>query len=63
MEYEYSFKVKSLQPYIDFCKEDGYQLKSDCKQSGKELKATNKTVARIKIETQNDGTVKKIFGF
>ena len=62
MEYEYSFKVKSLEPYIDYCTKNGYSLISDTTQKGKEFVANN-TVARIKISTNKNGETKKVLDF
>lgn len=28
-EYEYSFKVKSIKPYINYCEENGYKKESE----------------------------------
>lgn len=63
MEYEYSFKVKSLKPYIEYCEKNGYELKADVKQEGHVLKAPNKTLARIKIDMPKGGPVKKVIDF
>ncbi len=63
MEYEYSFKVKSLKPYIEYCIKNGYELKSDVKQMGRVLKADNNTTARIKVDLPKKGTPKKVLDF
>ena len=64
MEYEYSFKVKSHKPYIEYCEKNGYKLESDVKQQGFAFKAPNKTVARIKIDIPKDGSKpKKVLDF
>ncbi len=63
MEYEYSFQVKSLEPYIEYCEKNGYMKTKDIEQSGKEFKGPNITVARIKIQKSVDGQVKKILDF
>lgn len=63
MEYEYSFKVKSLEPYIEYCEKNGYVLEKDVKQQGFVFKAPNKTQARIKIETPKNGTTTKVLDF
>lgn len=63
MEYEYSFKVKSLEPYIEYCEKNGYKKTKDVEQQGKEFKGPNQTVARIKIQKQKDEPTKKILDF
>ena len=63
MEYEYSFQVKSLKPYIEYCEENGYIKTKDVQQRGKEFKGPNTTVARIKIQKSADGQIKKILDF
>ncbi len=63
IEYEYSFKVKSLKPYIEYCEKNNYELKSDTKQIGRVLKADNNTVARIKIDLPKKGTPRKVVDF
>ncbi len=63
MEYEYSFQVKSLEPYIEYCEKNGYTKTKDTEQSGKEFKGPNTTVARIKIQKSADGKIKKILDF
>ena len=63
MEYEYSFKVKELEPYITYCEENGYRKTKDIEQEGKEFKGPDKTVARIKILKQKNGEVSKVLDF
>ena len=63
MEYEYSYKVKSLKPYIEYCEKNGYELKSDTKQMGYVFSNPNKTVARIKIDIPKNGDTKKYLDF
>ena len=33
MEYEYSFKVKEIDPYIEYCKNNGYEFIEETNQS------------------------------
>lgn len=47
-EYEYSFKVKDIKPYIKYCKDEGYEYMSESKQI-RELYRSSKTLARITI--------------
>ena len=63
MEYEYSFKVKELEPYIAYCEQNGYIKTKDMEQEGKEFKGPNKTVARIKILKPKDGQISKVLDF
>ena len=63
MEYEYSYKVKSLKPYIEYCEKNGYTLVSDSKQIGHVFKNSNKTVARVKIDMPKNGQTKKVIDF
>ena len=61
MEYEYSFKVKSLKPYIEYCLKNDYTLESDNKQQGIIYRGPDRTLARIKINITSKGnTVKKL---
>ncbi len=63
MEYEYSFQVKSLGPYIEYCEKNGYTKTKDVEQNGKEFKGPIKTVARIKIQKSSNNQIKKILDF
>ncbi|MDR0850690.1 MAG: hypothetical protein LBN07_04410 [Christensenellaceae bacterium] len=62
-EYEYSFRVKSLKPYIDYCIKNNYTLKSNNKQEGMVYRKRNKTLARVMINTMPDGNVTKKIDF
>ena len=46
-EYEYSFKVKDIKPYISYCKDNGYEVISDSSQIRELYRNPNKTLARI----------------
>ena len=48
-EYEYSFKVKDIKPYIKYCKDEGYEYMSESKQIRELYRNSNKTLARITI--------------
>lgn len=62
MEYEYSFKVKSFEPYIDYCVKNGYELVSDTTQDGRVF-ILNNTLARVRINTTKNGETKKVLDF
>ena len=49
-EYEYSFEVKNLTPFINYCEENNYNLTNKNKQSRTIYRNANKTMARITIE-------------
>lgn len=59
-EYEYSFEVKVLKPYIDYCLTNGYALKSDSSQKRILYRNENKTLARITYDKINGRTTKKL---
>lgn len=55
-EYEYSFKVKSIKPYIKYCEDEGYEKISETSQIRELFTSDNKVLARIttnKIENQS----------
>ncbi len=62
MENEYSFSVKSLDKYFDYCKDNGYKLKSENSQIRTLYRKKDKTMARITIQKEND-FVKKYLDF
>ena len=47
MEYEYSFKVKSLNPYIEYCLLNDYLLEKKVQEIRIIYRNSNKTIARI----------------
>ena len=49
-EYEYSFKVSSLNPYIDYCKKNNFEFVEKTNQSRTIYRNSNKTIARITIK-------------
>ena len=62
MEYEYSFKVKEIDPYIEYCKNNGYEFIEETNQSRTLYRNTNKTMARITIKEKNN-IIKKLLDF
>ena len=44
MEYEYSFKVEEIDPYIEYCKNNGYEFIEETNQSRTLYRNTNKTI-------------------
>ena len=54
-EYEYSFKVKSIEPYINYCKDCGYEKIEVVKQNRKvyENKNSDHIIARLTTEEKN----------
>lgn len=52
-EYEYSFKVKSIKPYIKYCQENNYQLEKENYQIRELFKNKNNILARITTEIEN----------
>lgn len=54
MEYEYSFEVKSLDKYIEYCENNGYKKVSQKKEKRIIYRNENKTIARITIEDDKD---------
>ncbi len=61
-EYEYSFEVKDLKPYIEYCLKNDYKLKSASKQKRVLYRNQNKTLARITYE-ETDGKVSRKLDF
>ena len=62
IEYEYSYEVKNLAPYIDYCKANGFKLVEQYKQQRTIYRNKNKTMARITIN-ENDGIISKQLDF
>ena len=61
-EYEYSFKVKSIDPYIKYCEENGYTKEEETTQNRILYRNVNKTMARITAKTKN-GKTKTVLDF
>lgn len=54
MEYEYSFKVKDVTKYIDYCKENNYELIEESSQIRTLYKNNNGIIARITTKETNN---------
>lgn len=56
MEYEYSFKVDSLEEYIKYCEDNGYVKKLEYNQVRELFTSDNKILARITTTKTEDNT-------
>jgi len=56
-EYEYSFKVKSVNDFIKYCEENHYKIVEEYKQVRTLYKNGGKVMARITTNTYNDKKV------
>lgn len=54
MEYEYSFKVKDLTKYLDYCKKNNYQLEEETNQERILYRNANKTIARMTTKIKDN---------
>lgn len=61
-EYEYSFKVTDLKPYIEYCENNNYEKKEETSQTRILYKNINKTMARITTKEKN-GNKKTVLDF
>ncbi len=61
-EYEYSFEVESIDPYIDYCIKEGYEKTDDTSQTRTLYRNVNKTMARITTKEKN-GNKKTLLDF
>lgn len=61
-EYEYSFKVTNLKPYIEYCENNNYEKKEETSQTRILYKNINKTMARITTKEKN-GNKKTVLDF
>lgn len=61
-ENEYSFEVKDLTPYINYCINNNYKLEENCNQTRIIYRKKDKTIARITIK-EEDGIIKKYLDF
>ncbi len=52
-EYEYSFKVESIIPYVEFCENQGYEKLEESSQTRILYRNVNKTMARITTKVKN----------
>lgn len=55
IEYEYSFKVKNLEPYIKFCESEGYEKESEAFQIRELFTSNNGVLARITTKNTKNG--------
>ena len=62
VEYEYSYKVKNLKPFIDYCEKNNYEFVSENKQVRTLYKNVNKIMARI-TKKINNGIEKTVLDF
>ena len=62
MEYEYSFKVDDIKPYINYCKENGFEKVKEFNQIRTLYISHNKILARITTQEEN-GIKKSILDF
>lgn len=60
-EYEYSFKVSDINPYIEYCKNNSYSLISKCNEE-RTLYRKDDIMARITVKEENN-KIKKILDF
>jgi adenylate cyclase class IV len=62
VEYEYSFKVDSVKPYIEYCENKGYTLTSKTYQNRVvyENKHSEHIIARV-TKTKSKGVIKEVF--
>lgn len=56
-EYEYSFKVKDIVPFVDYCVSNNYELKKEYEQTRTLYKNGGKVMARITKNVYNDDEV------
>ncbi|MDO4394842.1 MAG: hypothetical protein Q4C23_02555 [Mycoplasmatota bacterium] len=56
-EYEYSFKVRDIIPFIDYCVNNNYELKKDYEQTRILYKNGGKVMARITKNVYKDNEV------
>lgn len=61
-EYEYSFKVIDLNPYIEYCESNNYEKTEETSQTRILYKNVNKTMARITTKEKN-GNKKTVLDF
>ncbi len=55
MEYEYSFIVKSIKPYIEYCEKEGYKKIEENSQIRELFTSNNNVLARITKKTTENG--------
>lgn len=59
-EHEYSFEVKDLTPFINFCEKNDYKFISKNKQTRIIYRNVNKTMARITLNEEDGKVVKQL---
>lgn len=63
-EYEYSFKVKSIKPYVEYCEKNNYELKKAIEQNRIVYENIHNAKIISRITTENtDGKEIKIIDF
>lgn len=62
MEYEYSFKVNDVKPYIVYCKENGFERVKEYNQTRTLYTCGNNILARITTQEEN-GSINEILDF
>lgn len=55
VEYEYSFIVKDMKPYIDYCEKEGYEKIGENSQTRELFTSNNKVLARITKKITENG--------
>ena len=61
-EYEYSFNVESLHPYMEYCQNNNYTMRSHADQERTIYRGPNKTIARVTVNV-SDGVETKTLDF
>lgn len=56
-EYEYSFKVRDIKPYIKYCEDNNYEKKEESIQTRTLYKNSDKIMARITTKEKNGSQV------
>lgn len=59
-EYEYSFKVTSLEPFFEYCQKNEFIFKDKFQQTRTIYRNENKTMARITINENSKGIIKEL---
>jgi len=62
MEYEYSFKVEDIKPYINYCEENSFEKVKEFNQTRILYISDNKILARITTQEEN-GSIKTVLDF
>ena len=61
-EYEYSFKVKDIKPFVNYCEDNNYDLVNEYEQVRTLYKNGGKVMARITKNTYQDN-ISEILNF